>query len=534
MEKLNSTINSVTVYRDRAMIKRRADIKLAAGEHALIFDNLPISIEKNSIQVNANAELILQDIKFETKYVSELIDSDKKMLLTKKKNLLTEIKTIEDKIAILDKDAAFVDGIIKRTIKSEDKERIIELDIEKWAKILDFTKQRYEKIDTDKILLIKEKETKNEQLTATDFELTKYDKPELKINNQVVVKLQALIDTECQLQLSYIVYGPNWQPIYDLRVNTETKKTTIEYNALIKQKTGEDWTDVKLQLSTAQADISGTEPELKPWYLNFYVHTSVSYSMDRMEQAKVASGGFKKKAKMDMRIQDELEEAAFDATPILKPEAKVETGASSVVFVIPSKNSIYATGEAHKCTILVKDFDAEFKYSTVPKISQYAYLKAKIKNESEYPMLPGEAYVFLDGSFVAKSSLTLVVPEQEFNVSLGVDESMKVEYKFLKQYEKSEGVFNKKKKIIYEYNIIITNNKKSPYPIRVIDQIPISSHQDIVVELLEPKYKEDTNELKKDNTNKLTWEFKINSGEKKIIPLKFSIEYPQDQIIEGI
>ena len=83
-------------------------------------------------------------------------------------------------------------------------------------------------------------------------------------------------------------------------------------------------------------------------------------------------------------------------------------------------------------------------------------------------------------------------PSEEFWTSLGIDEGIKVDYKFLKKYQKDEGLFSKKCKFIFEYLIIIKNNKKTSEEILVTDQIPISTHDDIKVDLIEPQYKEDT------------------------------------------
>ena len=65
------------------------------------------------------------------------------------------------------------------------------------------------------------------------------------------------------------------------------------------------------------------------------------------------------------------------------------------------------------------DLKPTFEYETVPKLSQHAFLKAKVKNESRYSMLAGPANVFLDQSFVTKSSIPNVSPNEEFGCSLG-------------------------------------------------------------------------------------------------------------------
>jgi len=538
MKKLESEIKAVVVYKDRAMVKRVATTNLEVGEHTLVFENLPLNIEKNSIQINGSEGMILQDIKFETKYIAELPNNDKNELLANRKKTDFQIKEITDKIAILEKEKTFVDSIVKKVVGVENTEKtFVELDPEKWFKMVDSTRNRYEKIDNEIRELNKQREDLHLLLKSINFDLSKYDKPETRINNQVVIKISNTAAAERSVQLNYIVYGPSWYPVYDLRVTTENKKMSLEYNALVTQKTGENWDNVKLQLSTAQAQISGTQPELMAWYVGFYTYQAMSYASPKKKVRSVVKEE-KSKGDFSKTVNDEFEEdgdeGMADYNLMQKPVAKVETGATSVVFVIAGKNTIESNGETHKVCILVQEFAAEFKYSAVPKLIPYSYLRAKVKNESEFPFLPGESHVFLDGNFVTNSSFNLVAPSENFFTSLGIDEGMKIEYMFLKRYEKEEGVFSKKRKIIFEYNIVVTNNKKTTEEVTIFDQIPISSHQDIVVELIEPKYKEPTEELKKDEFSKFTWKFMLKSGDKKIIPLKYSVDYPREQTITGI
>ena len=72
-----------------------------------------------------------------------------------------------------------------------------------------------------------------------------------------------------------------------------------------------------------------------------------------------------------------------------------------------------------KVSVATINLKPTFEYETVPKLSQHAFLKAKVKNESHYPLLAGPANVFLDQSFVTKTSLKSVSPKEEFSCSLG-------------------------------------------------------------------------------------------------------------------
>lgn len=73
--------------------------------------------------------------------------------------------------------------------------------------------------------------------------------------------------------------------------------------------------------------------------------------------------------------------------------------------------------QVHVATIGLKP---TFEYDTVPKLTQHAFLRAKVVNDSNYPFLAGPANVFLDQSYVTETNLSSTSPKEEFSCSLGM------------------------------------------------------------------------------------------------------------------
>ena len=303
----------------------------------------------------------------------------------------------------------------------------------------------------------------------------------------------------------------------------------IAYNAQIKQNTGEDWRNIRLNLSTAKPQIGGKMPELTPWYLKYETPPSEIYRSETMKKEK--------KAMMNQMIGSELDEEPEADKDELEDmeylETSAQTGATAVVFNIGGYSTIDSDNKNHKVTISILQFPAYFRYSTVPKLSPYAYLKAKVKNNSDFPYLPGETHIYLDGSFVANSSMDLVAPAQEFWTFLGIDEGIKVERKLIKKYKEPVN-FNKKSKITFEYLLVIENLKKTEEEIVIWDQLPISNNKEIAVQLLKPEYSKDSESLKKNEYDFFEWFSKLKPGDKVEIPFSYLVTYPADQILSNI
>jgi hypothetical protein len=64
--------------------------------------------------------------------------------------------------------------------------------------------------------------------------------------------LEILVDSETNLNLgvSYIVSDAGWVPSYDLRAESVKKPLEMVYKGKIYQKTGQDWKNIKLFVST--------------------------------------------------------------------------------------------------------------------------------------------------------------------------------------------------------------------------------------------------------------------------------------------
>lgn len=324
------------------------------------------------------------------------------------------------------------------------------------------------------------------------------------------------------MNISYLVYNASWSPKYDVRAFGKDKSMRINYFGLIKQTTGEDWTDTKISLSTAVPSIGGSVPKLstqnvsiKPIAKNLCLQ---SYGFREMKM--------KKKCLPSMAFVDEaLEESEISSMDVVKTEATRSSIGSTSTFMIPRKASIPSDNKTHNVSIAILNLSSEFEYETVPKINTHAYIKAKVKNTSEFALLAGHANVFLDNNFVAKTYLNSYSPQEELNLSLGVDPAVKIDYKPVKKYSTQHGLVSKTSLTTYVQLIEIKNTGQNKAKILLIDNLPLSSDDKIQVKLLEPNLKNNSN-IKLNKENNLEFYLEILSGKSEEITIKYTIESP--------
>jgi hypothetical protein len=88
----------------------------------------------------------------------------------------------------------------------------------------------------------------------------------------------------------------------------------------------------------------------------------------------------------------------------LKFKKKVQKSSigSTCTFECARIATIVSDLNIHKVPIAQIILKPQFDYECVPKLSPYAYLRARAINSSDYTILEGEANVFLDNNFVSK------------------------------------------------------------------------------------------------------------------------------------
>ena len=528
-EQIESKIVGVTVFTDRAQVTREASFNLQQGEHILVLGNLPDQINPNSIQVKGSGNFMLSDVKLTTRYLTQLVSERIRELTDKKEALEKELNRHTDAVNEAESEKRFIENISRKLTATGEGSSEPILDPSKWIEMVSFYREKLGQLNG---------ELRDSRSAAQDVRI-EIDRINREIQsaganqNRAVKEVEVVIDVskkgEGKLDVSYLVYGPGWTPDYTVRVDGFTKEVTLMYQALVRQSTGEDWSDVRMKLSTAKPQVSGRMPELIPWFINAWKPQPVRSSRSESAAPMAAAPSMAKEAPMELAIE------ADEAIPEMSYQTATATaGTTSVIFELSGKNTIVSDNQTHKVTISVFELPASFQYSTVPKLSAFAYLEAEVTNNSDFPLLSGTSHIFLDSNYVSDAFIDSVSADEEFRVSLGIDEGFSVERKRINRFEETSGFFIKKTIITYEYVIEITNNKRTKEEIIISDQIPVPQTEDIKVTLIEPAYSTDTAGLKKNEHEFLEWFRSIKPGETIKIPFSYSVEYPEKMVVGGL
>lgn len=476
-KKVKSKISSVTVYREGAQITRTANVTVGKGKTTLVFDDLTHKVNADNIQVKASKGLTILSVTKSIDYLTgKIIDANTKKLEERRIELSDSMVLINGTIDICDDEKDMI--YANRSIGGENGVSIEEL---KRAAL--FYRTRLTEIETKKYKLNIVKGRIKRDLDKIENHLEQNDTPIDKPVGVVKVVVSADRPVSKKIELRYIVADASWKPDYSIRVNEVSKPVDLYYNAKVKQKTGEDWNNVKLVLSTGNPYASNTKPELDPYNLDFSNHSDRSYS------------------KQSDKYTDKTQ--------------------TSVEFRIDQRYTITTDDAVRDVSMVKYKIPTSYRYSAVPKLSSSVFLMARIADYTDFNLLSGNAKLFLKDTYQGNTYLDMFTTNDTLSVSLGHDRDIIIKRESIKEYT-SKSFAGSYKKDQRAWEITIKSNKKVPVEIDLTDQYPVSRTSDIKVDLTE-----DGGAVVNKDTGELKWKIKLKPREKKTVVFKYIVKYPK-------
>ncbi|KAK0414115.1 hypothetical protein QR680_007153 [Steinernema hermaphroditum] len=548
----NLPFQSVTVFNDRAQIKRELRTHLEAGMYDLVIENLANTIDGDSIRIDGTGAALIHEVKYKEEHaVDEDIDSAEiKNLVEERKALEKQRDELDDQKLIFQKQLESL-NVMSTKLGSSDKNFVFdEATEESISKFLAFYDKTVRHIQQNLRQVSEPIEGLNQKTVKLTSQIEDLRKG-AKLSRNVVVSVEVAKDGEIGLVLNYQVRHTRWYPLYDIRVTTaeNIKDKTLmklDYFAGITQKTGEEWTDAKIYLSTAQPCLGGNLPELGT--LNATIPSREAFKRVTKSLMSLRSGGRSVNNRTSSGFSPMLEN--FDAEQQSPIEHILMTASKQILsteFELPEKTTIPSDSSEHKMLITSVVFEPSLLHECVPKKSTNVFLTASVVNNSEFPLIEGDAAVYLNHSFVAKTHLKAVAPGEKFTCSLSVDNAVKVTYKAPQKFNTESGMFNKQATVANTQTITVQNNKTAePITIIIREHIPKATDEKIKIKLLQP-YIEMPNSgetpakisskvpipgVIMNSDHNLEWTEKISQGEKKELVVKWQIEYPSHDHVE--
>jgi uncharacterized protein (TIGR02231 family) len=525
---LDTQAASVTVFPDRARVTRVGQASLAAGLQRLEVANLPLGLLPDSVRAGGKGTARVKLLGVTTR-LENFTETPAQLT----RDLEQQIQASEDAEA----DLAARAGVVEREQKhldslaaqSESYARGLALRNRtpaEQAAIFDFISGRSRALQSELLSLARERRENAKELDRLKRELAGQQAARPRQRYVAAVELEVSQAGDFTLELTYVVNGASWQPLYDLRlVNHDVDLT---YLAEVTQNTGEDWPNVSLTLSTARPSLTLAIPELSPWYVRprpVVVPRARKSAGPMAFAAQSIPAPSAPPAMVPMRA-----EAAPVEEDLYLDSAVVSEAGASLTYKLSGQADVPGNGEPRKVTVAALKLKPDFTYITAPKLEPVCYRRAELKNDTAYSLLPGPLQLFEGDEYLGATHVEFVAPGQTFELALGADERMRVERELVAREVDKAFIIGDRRRIRYAFEIELENLRDTRQTVIVRDQIPVTRDEQIKVKLdsADPKPAE-VSEL-----NVLEWKIALDPGAKRKLRFDFNVEHPRSMDVIGL
>lgn len=591
-QKITSEVSEVTVFMEDAQITRKKLVNIKAGVTLLKFINLSPFIEAKSIQVKATGNLTVLSVNHQQNFIDKLEKQEELVSLEEKLEEIESSINLENTyLEIVKEELGFLQENRNIGGKSE------ELSVPNLKDAANFYSAKLTSLKLKEIEINERLRELIELKTDLQKQIKTLTSQKNFPNGEVLVKVEAKNYTKADFELSYLVGNSGWFPSYDVRANNVNEPIEIVYKANIKQDTKIDWKDVKLNLSTANPNISGVAPELKTYFLNYntlpptynltsneikgkvldennlpipgvnvivkgttigavtdfdgnysitipntssqLVFSFIGYVTETLpvrsstlnvnlredsqslDEVVVTGYGRNKRKSISNALEGKVAGVQIRGSGSIEIPLEQQQKQTTVEFEIEIPYSIKSDNKSYAVEMANYDLPATYKYYSVPKINNDAFLIANISNWEKYNLLEGEANIFFEDTYVGKTLLDIRYATDTLQISLGRDKNVSVKREKIKDFTTKQ-FFGNKKEETKAWSIHVKNNKNQAISMLIYDQVPVSTLDEIKVEIL------DTSKAAHDTeTGEVKWDFNIQPNETKTFDLKYSVKYPK-------
>ncbi len=506
--KSNSPV-AVTVFEDRARVRRSAEATVGEGTHRLLFRQLPGELNTDSLHGKVSGSssgdiLILgvhldpdfpdQGTEFpESTLKARLIQIDDELLAlwyeSQKNNLF---------VKMLVRYSEILRSVVSDSTTVEDRSRWRIKDIEPIQQWL-LNGEVRAAAEADRLARLRSNLRRQRQDILNDLENFRRDSERLVWN--ATVTFLASEATTATIELAYDIPSARWEPIHEARLDEDTGWVTWNQRARVIQSSGEHWTGVEMTLSTLRSSLGLSAGELIP------VEVSLADREEPTDGAVTTADLLEREALVGRPLREEPETDAGDwSSPV------IETGFGGVVsFRIKNRVDIPADGSPHTVNIQTWKGESKLDYEAIPSLGQGIYRRAKLISPGPGMLLSGEVQCFRSGTYVGLGEIGNIAPGQEFKQYFGLDGRLKLFVQELAEVQTpSRSAFSSpkyEKKALYA----VTSFLDKPALVEIVGRIPVSMVEELVIEV----GKETDPEAEVSRDGICRWELALDPGERK-------------------
>ena len=502
---IESAIDRVVLYEDRCEVTRKVQVELAPGPATLLLPGVSplVSAERIRVRVTDGPRLDVNDIRVQYRFASDQTPGE-----TRSEQLREQLKQAE---AVVEQHVA---ALRRARARKDLTGQLLDRFTENVAAALWDGGGDAQAIDSGITALHaravadcsamdasrRTLQQAQEKLDALRALCPRDDTPTGRLVCDLVLQVSTAGGATA-LDVSYVIPCGLWRPAHEAKLHNGT--VTVTSFGTVWQRTGEDWDDVALTLSTARPGAGAELPRLDEDVLSLREKTADEkkriWVSHRTETAK--------RARTDAGVPG------------------VYDGGQARTFVVEGRVCIKSDGRPHRVLAGSMSSPAQTRLLARPDVARRVFRVASLHNASALPLLAGPVALLDDDGFVGTGEIAYVGPGDPFEISFGSDD------RFTIALSKTRYVDEKKlgrdvTHFVYEVQVGYSGAESCALDVTL--RFPVSELKQLKVV---PSEHYCSMPATPDDNGHITTTLNVGPGERKQLRLGFHFEAGRDVII---
>ncbi|MBX7079528.1 MAG: mucoidy inhibitor MuiA family protein [Nannocystaceae bacterium] len=398
-------VRKVLVLEDRAQVERSGTITLAAGEREVEITGLSLLAVDRSLEVAAQGATVI-DARLHRRWRRK-----------PKGGLFEDASALRREVDALARTLVEREDALERVRMRLASLAIARADVlrdigesagaggegrERWSQQLDALDAAAREAD-ERMLVARRAHRDTEQaLHQARAALATAETPEA--DRECLLRLSLQGEGPVTLRVRYQVACAAWRPAYRARLRGGTVE--LEHEAVVWQRTGEDWDDVELSLSTARPTLGTTPPQLVE---------------DRL------------RTRAKQQIEKQAVEVAIREVTIATTGAGagdelpgLDDGGEARLLPVPGRAGVPSDGQPHRVPLGGFVAEAEVETRCAPELGPQACVVARFVNGAGRPLLAGPVDVLRDAGYVGRTELGFVAAGERVELAFGSEDGVAI------------------------------------------------------------------------------------------------------------
>jgi len=209
--------------------------------------------------------------------------------------------------------------------------------------------------------------------------------------------------------------------------------------------------------------------------------------------------------------------------PVLDPDLPASlAGGYALAFPAQRRETVRSGKGERRVPLFTESWPVQVERDLYPALTPNAFLVAQLRGPSAQVLPGGDAQLFVGADPAGQARLSVVAPGEPFTLPLGIDPAVRP-VRNVQVVTAEKGLIGKKDVTDYLVTLEVANPYPFPLALRLHDQWPLSSSEDVEVKLVrtEPFAEQDPDK------GTLLWRVSVPPSEKKSVSFLYTVRHPK-------